>query len=183
MERRGLWKESCEILEYIVLDLEPTDAHSYLALARLESRRERGQFRRWGQGGNSGGNEEGEIPVEESNEDGKDKGGSRAREIFETGTYHCPESVHLWHAWAMHEQSLGNLEEARELLEKALELDPCNGYVCHAYGMMEMQSGNFEVGNDEALLNLARPEYFICFVAYIINLCYCNFINEPSNST
>jgi len=144
MERRGLWKESCEILEYIVLDLEPTDAHSYLALARLESRRERGQFRRWRQGGDSGSNEGGEIPDEESNEDGKDKGGSRAREIFETGTYHCPESVHLWHAWAMHEQSLGNLEKARELLEKALALDPGNGYVCHAYGMMEIQNGNFE---------------------------------------
>ncbi|KAL7465575.1 hypothetical protein ACHAXS_005966 [Conticribra weissflogii] len=144
MERRGLWKESCEILEYIVLDLEPTDAHSYLALARLESRRERGQSRRLSQGGGDGSDGGKDIDEEKSNESGEERRGSRARKIFETGTHHCPESVHLWHAWAMHEQSLGNLEEARGLLEKALELDPCNGYVCHAYGMMEMQSGNLE---------------------------------------
>ena len=71
---------------------------------------------------------------------------SKARKIFETGTKNCPRSIHLWHAWAMHEQSLGNIDKSRELLDKALELDRWNGYVCHSYGMLEMQCGDRMVG-------------------------------------
>lgn len=62
-----------------------------------------------------------------------------ARQIFQRGTTYCPESIHLWHAWAMHEMSRGNTSFARTLFDKALALDPKNGYVCHAYGMLEMQ--------------------------------------------
>eukprot|EP00804_Cyclotella_cryptica_P026116 CCRYP_013017-RB/>CCRYP_013017-RB protein AED:0.05 eAED:0.05 QI:1151/1/1/1/0.8/0.66/6/25/770 len=69
---------------------------------------------------------------------------SNARKIFEMGTKNCPRSIHLWHAWAMHEQSLGNIEKARELLDKALELDKWNGYVCHSYGLLEMQCGDWK---------------------------------------
>lgn len=162
LERRGLWKESCEILEYIVLKLEPKDAHSYLALARLQSRRERGQFRQLKQRvmNTSGAGEKADIDSpgdhaaivasgdskgQNSNHGQYEQGESRARKIFRTGTHYCPDSIHLWHGWAMHEQSLGNLDEARRLLDNALKLDPSNGYVCHAYGMMEMQSGNLEV--------------------------------------
>eukprot|EP00581_Thalassiosira_minuscula_P016001 CAMPEP_0183720522 /NCGR_PEP_ID=MMETSP0737-20130205/13113_1 /TAXON_ID=385413 /ORGANISM="Thalassiosira miniscula, Strain CCMP1093" /LENGTH=1088 /DNA_ID=CAMNT_0025950397 /DNA_START=204 /DNA_END=3470 /DNA_ORIENTATION=+ len=139
LEKRGLWRESSEILESI-LELEPKDAHSYLALARLESRRERG--------GRVGGRQS------SRNEDGEQKQPQQqryenARQIFEIGTAHCPASVHLWHAWAMHEQTLGNNSKARELFEKALELDPWNGYVCHAYGMLEMQSSRSSSAADK----------------------------------
>ena len=126
LEKRGMWREASQLLESI-LDLDPTDAHSYLALARLESRRERGT----------------RITSDRSRprSDNQQTTAERrdARQIFQAGTTHCPASVHLWHSWAMHEQSLGEIAKARELLDKALELDQWNGYVCHSYGLLEMQ--------------------------------------------
>eukprot|EP00578_Thalassiosira_sp_NH16_P012870 CAMPEP_0181115484 /NCGR_PEP_ID=MMETSP1071-20121207/21456_1 /TAXON_ID=35127 /ORGANISM="Thalassiosira sp., Strain NH16" /LENGTH=1081 /DNA_ID=CAMNT_0023199693 /DNA_START=394 /DNA_END=3635 /DNA_ORIENTATION=+ len=142
LEKRGAWREASEILESI-LELEPKDAHSYLALARLESRRERGN--RNNRASTMGRiHTGGEETADSSSDDGIAAGSTKrryedARQIFEIGTSLCPSSVHLWHAWAMHEQSLGNIPEARRLLDRALELDPWNGYVCHAYGLLEMQ--------------------------------------------
>ena len=127
LEKQGLWAQSCEQLNYIVTELDATDAHSYLAWGKLQSRRERG-------GGVTLTNiANGTISIDSS-----------AREIFEAGTNNCPRSIHLWHGWAMHEQSLGNVDEARKLLDKALELDSGNGYVCHAYGMLELQCGDWK---------------------------------------
>ena len=117
LEKRGLWNEASRLLNAI-LRTDPTDARSHLALARLESRRERGAETR-----------------------------GRARSAFRAGTQRCPDSVHLWHAWAMHERGEGKAERARELLEKALELDPWNGYVCHSYGMVELEGGDPEVSS------------------------------------
>ena len=61
---------------------------------------------------------------------------------FARGTQQCPSSVHLWQAWAVHEESLGHLDSARNLYERALALDPYNPYVCHAYGLMEYRLDN-----------------------------------------
>ena len=36
-----------------------------------------------------------------------------ASHIYEVGTTFCPDSVHLFHSWAMHENSLGNIDKAR----------------------------------------------------------------------
>lgn len=137
LEKRGLWREASSMLES-VLELEPTDAHSYLALGKLESRRERGnKVGRNKEAGENDGNDD-------DNNDGNEATKKDARQVFQTGTAHCPASVHLWHAWAMHEQSLGNIPRARELLEKALELDQWNGYVCHAYGLLERTEGDLQ---------------------------------------
>jgi len=133
LEKRGAWREATQILESI-LELEPRDAHSYLALARLESRRERRRGDR-----NREGIAKDDTFDKESTSVKAQQQYKNAREIFETGTSFCPTSTHLWHAWAMHEQSLNNVSKARQLLDTALELDPWNGYVCHAYGMLEMQ--------------------------------------------
>ena len=141
LEKRGLWREACDILESI-LELDPTDAHSYLALARLESRRERGS--RVGKKKIEGGSSDSNNTTETSTNamvEKSSKNYQNARQIFQTGTTFCPDSVHLWHAWAMHEQSLTNLPKARELFNKALEIDPWNGYVCHAYGLLELNDG------------------------------------------
>jgi len=62
---------------------------------------------------------------------------SDARASFERGTQRCPTSVHLLQAWAVYEDTLGNIPKARELFERALVLDAYNPYVCHAYGLLE----------------------------------------------
>ena len=119
-------------------DLDPTDAHSYLAWGKLQSRRERG-----GASSNSEGKyRKNELKTMSSNRTIALE--SWARDIFKAGTNNCPRSIHLWHGWAMHEQSFGNITEARKLLDKALELDSGNGYVCHSYGLLELQAGDWE---------------------------------------
>ena len=118
LERSGQWKEATTILQKI-LAVDPHDAHSYLALARLEARRE------------------GSGPQVDSRR-------SPAREAFRAGTEQCPDSVHLWQAWAVHEQSRGDEDRARELFGKALEIDAKNPYVCHAFGLMEQRAGNVD---------------------------------------
>lgn len=55
---------------------------------------------------------------------------------FQNGTIACPNSVHLWQAWAVYEQNAGRTERAKELFERALQLEPYNPYVCHAYGLL-----------------------------------------------
>jgi hypothetical protein len=54
-------------------------------------------------------------------------------------------SVHIWQAWAVYEESKGDIPRARQLYEKALELDAGNPYVNHAFGLMEKKLGNTEV--------------------------------------
>ena len=132
-----MWREASDILTSI-LEIKPNDAHSYLALARLQSRRERG-----GQRGKNG------IPTSIDDDDDDYNGFTNnkhttlkyqnARQIFQVGTSNCPRSIHLWHAWGMHETSLGNIGRAKELFDVALTIDPYNGYVNHAYGMLEIQ--------------------------------------------
>lgn len=132
LEKQGLWAQACEQLHYIVSVLDPSDAHSYLAWGKLQSRRERG----------------GIVPSKKSPNVSSLNStialDSSAREIFEIGTINSPQSVHLWHGWAMHEQSFGNIDEARRLFNNALEIDSGNGYVCHSYGLLEMQAGDLK---------------------------------------
>jgi len=72
----------------------------------------------------------------------------QAHDTFRRGTTACPNSIHLWQAWAIHSEatttsSTNNPQEAvdetRPLFERALALDPYNPYVCHAYGLYEKQ--------------------------------------------
>ncbi len=67
---------------------------------------------------------------------------------FRNGTAACPNSVHLWQAWAVYEQNAGRTERAKELFGRAMELDPYNPYVCHAYGLL------LEKNNATAAVNL-----------------------------
>jgi tetratricopeptide (TPR) repeat protein len=129
LERQGKWVEACIQYEQI-LERAPHDAHSHLGLARLEARRER-KLQNW-------------ATLAEDSVEGavSTLALSRAQAAFDKGTRACPESVHLWQAWAVYEQSRGNPSRARELFEEALILQPHNPYVCHAYGLMEKQLGD-----------------------------------------
>lgn len=120
-EKAGQWKEASEILRKI-LKFDPTDAHTHLGLARLEAKRE--------QSHNAANNN------------------NTARAAFEAGTHHCPESVHIWQAWARYEESCSHQDRARELFLTALEVEEGNPYVCHSYGLMEKKLGNPKLARD-----------------------------------
>ena len=139
MERIGRWRKASQILRDI-LEIDPKDSHSHLALARLESRREQnGKIKQTDISFSS--NKKKSHTKNDENEDSPFKDNA-ARNAFRHGTKMCPKSVHLWQAWAVYEQELGNNEKAAELFRKALELDDCNPYVCHAFGLMEKRGGN-----------------------------------------
>ena len=153
MERTGQWHQACKQLEKI-LDIDPYDSYSHLALARLQSRRERSTS---GEKRPSINNEKEAVMKTNGNSDLKDSRGdinpaaiaqtkpnSEARQAFYTGTEKCPESIHIWQAWALHEDSLGNISFARSLFQRALKIDDTNPYVCHGYGLLEHQCGNFD---------------------------------------
>ena len=131
LERQGKWVEACQKYEQI-LQRAPKDAYSHLALARLEARRER--------------KHEDIVSIGKDSSHSKNPistlAPSRAEAAFGRGTKQCPESVHLWQAWAVYEETQGNISRARELFEQALILNPQNAYVCQAYGLMEKKLGN-----------------------------------------
>ena len=127
LERQGQWRKAIELLDQI-LELDPTDSHSYLALAKLQARRNH-----W----------------------------SEATQAFERGTRACPQSIHLWQAWAVHEEvhrtttrqgrtgqddndNHNDDDKARQLYNRALQMDPYNTHVCHAYGLYEKRQGHLE---------------------------------------
>jgi len=155
LERTGQWRQASDILSSI-LEMDPYDAHSYLALARLESRREKivpistntpsenvsnePQGVQKGEGCSSITSISAITPLSIS----QTELFSKARQTFYNGTTACPDSVHLWQAWALHEQLLGNVIYARYLFQKALLIDKFNPYVCHAFGLLEQRCGNLD---------------------------------------
>jgi tetratricopeptide (TPR) repeat protein len=126
MERQGRWTEALGMYEKI-LRKDPNDAHTHLALARLEARREL-KSRLHSPSSNT--TVDHIMPT------------SNAQRAFEKGTEACPQSVHLWQAWAVFEESFGNVDRARELFLQALKIDADNPFACHAYGLMEKKLGN-----------------------------------------
>jgi len=166
LERKGQWRKASGILRDI-LALHPTDAHSHLALARLEARRgqrqqqqQQQQYHRQHQqpyhhnSDDSSSSSSSSVPKTTTivvEPHGNNDHNSTARigvvdkaaEAFANGTAACPSSVHLWQAWAVHEYCRSdNPDRARTLFRRALELDSYNPYVCHAYGLMERKLGN-----------------------------------------
>uniref|UniRef100_A0A6S8QV48 Uncharacterized protein n=1 Tax=Chaetoceros debilis TaxID=122233 RepID=A0A6S8QV48_9STRA len=157
MERAGQWRQASEHLEKI-LELDPRDSYSHLALARLQSRRERSMS---GQHRTSLDDEKERIMSINSSSNNstiddtkiditpltisRTKPFSKARQAFYDGIVNCPNNIHLFQAWALHEQSLGNISFSRSLFQKALRIDKSNPYVCHGYGSLEHECGNFDM--------------------------------------
>jgi tetratricopeptide (TPR) repeat protein len=139
MERQGLWNEASSLYSKI-LEKAPKDAHSHLALARLEARRE---SKKMAPSTSSTAPLSATIrsSATDNNQHHDQQQQTRAQLAFATGTTHCPNSVHLWQAWAVYEDYRGHSERARELFEEALALDPQNPYVCHAFGLYHKRQG------------------------------------------
>lgn len=125
LEKAGRWNQAVEMFRNILKE-DPSDSHSHLALARLEARREQSD----------------RFKQQKTYNNNNKKPESKARAAFENGTHHCPNSIHIWQAWARFEESCSNTDRARELFEQALQIDQHNPYVCHAYGLMEKKLGN-----------------------------------------
>lgn len=143
MERTGQWCKACQQLESI-LKLDPFDSYSHLALARLQSRRERCDVLEKSRK-NCRNLDAGEVRKDVTLLDiVQSTPFSKAREAFHNGTKSCPNSIHIWQAWALHEESIGNIYYARYLFQKALDIDEINPYVCHGYGLLEHRLGNFD---------------------------------------
>lgn len=135
MERQGRWGEAHNLLEKI-LQKNPKDSHSHLAIARLEGRREGGKGVASTRGSSG---DQLKLPT-------------KAQIAFERGTKACPRNIFLLQAWAIYEQqNRGDIQRSRELFEEALEVDPYNPYVCHAYCLMEKK-----LGNDGAAISLLK---------------------------
>ncbi len=198
LTRTGQWWDASRILKDI-LEMDPRDAHSHLALARLESRREFASTAT--SKCTSSATDEPKPSISATNNNGRrhyssnntllwawtimnhstistttaqtydnDKHyysplliignnttaqivdipplpsptSSPARAAFYRGTTLCPKSIHLWQAWALHEQSMGNLQDARTLFQICLAMDSRNAHVCHAFGLMERRLGNYD---------------------------------------
>ena len=178
MERTGQWRQACIHLEKI-LEIDPQDSYSHLALARLRSKREKTILGEelpsfndekktvtsssgvssleetqiditplvMSQTSSSGDSrlEETQIDIITPLVISQTQPFSKARQAFFHGTEMCPNSIHIWQAWALHEDSLGNISYAKSLFQKALKIDETNPYVCHGYGLLEHRCGNFNV--------------------------------------
>jgi tetratricopeptide (TPR) repeat protein len=128
-ESLGRFAEAQNLLRQC-LELDLSDARSWLMLARIEANVSLGH----------------DVPASDSaiGDEGVDKllaAHERARGIYRQGLLHCPDSVHLMHAWAVFESRAGNMEIASELFRRGLELDPQNAYIYHSWGLMEQRSG------------------------------------------
>lgn len=136
-ERSGHISEARALLQKC-LELDRHDAHSWLALARLEART--------GLPDSSG------VPR-----------AARARALFEQGLIECPNNVHLLQAWAVLEHRCGDREAARELFQKGYDIEPQNPYISHAWGLLEQRVGNTEKARELFRKTIeTRPHSEVC---------------------
>jgi tetratricopeptide (TPR) repeat protein len=156
VERQGKWGEAATLYKEI-LTRAPLDSYSHLALARLEARRELKQQP------TTTNNEESDVSLTSMIP-------SKAQAAFANGTAACPDSVHLWQAWAIYEESQGNTDRARELFREALTIDEHNPYVCHAFGLMEKKLGDAAKATNmfEQALSNSSTAALVCSLGEIL---------------
>lgn len=149
LEKKGNWREACTKLEKI-LRIDPLDSYSHLALARLQSRRERSTYGELKKSSDATTDTDHSLSSQAITPEiiAQSQPMSHARQAFYNGIINCPNSVHLWQAWALHEESVGNISYARALFQRALSIDEMNPYVCHGYGLLEHRSGNYDLAQN-----------------------------------
>lgn len=136
-ESEGRYTAARELLQQC-LRLDSHDAHSWLALANLETRSQAAR-------------------------DDRDAAIDSARAIFRQGLAHCPENVHLLQAFGVLEHRAGDRDAARRLFAKGLQADPHNPYVAQAWGLLEQRVGNKDEARrlfETSLRHRPSPEVF-----------------------
>lgn len=174
-ERAGHTHKARHLLQQC-LSLNRQDAHSWLALARLEARAPYNEQTVAGLHVTSNDTTStappiADVPLTPDSSLSKSPSSSRARasrsivarRTFEEGLSHCPENLHLLQAWAVHEHRTGDCQRARDLFEQALRIDPGNPYVSHAWGLLEQRSGNIQRARNLYARSVAqKPNAEIC---------------------
>lgn len=178
-ERTGHYEKARHLLHQC-LDLNSRDAHSWLALARLEARLSNSNLHSIASDNTPS------LPNVDTIKDNDSSATLHenytdtslqtpttkkdflrrlmvARRTFEQGLFHCPDNLHLLHAWAVHEYRSGDRQRARNLFSQALRIDPGNTYVSHSWGLLEQRVGNIQRARDLYARSAAqRPSAEIC---------------------
>ena len=58
------------------------------------------------------------------------------------------DNAYIWQAWAVLEDSVGNIAKARQLYDAATAADKTHAAAWHAWGMLERNQGNFQRARD-----------------------------------
>lgn len=157
-ERAGQFHNARHLLLQC-LALDVYDAHSWLALARLQSRGSDSEAKQSETNASSSQADDGpSVPAHVS----------LARSTFEEGLCHCPDNVHLLHAWAVMEHRSGDHKRARTLFSRAYHLQPDNPYVCHAWGILEQRDGNISRARELFAKSIAKRPHSAVSVAWAI---------------
>lgn len=157
-EREGRHNIARALLEQC-LRLDPRDAHSWLALAKLAARGSR-RLRQENANAKEVDHHD-DDPAPEPNE--TDDVYAAARSIFRQGLQNCPNNVHLLQAFGVLEHRAGDRAAARKLFARGLAVDPNNAYVCQAWGLLEQRVGNKDAARrlfKSSVGHRANPEVF-----------------------
>lgn len=157
-ERAGDYHNARLLLQQC-LALNQRDAHSWLALAQLFSRP---------LPSDPNADVSVETPTKTQSPDSRESRVANARHTFEQALLHCPDNVHLLHAWAVFEHRSGQRNRARHLFGKALAKDPENSYVCHAWGLLEQRVGNIDRARKLFETGVSRAPHFEVLVAWAV---------------
>lgn len=71
-----------------------------------------------------------------------EKDAKAAFRVFSEAVQHCPNCVHLHHAWAVRAGRAREFEESRRLFKECVKIAPKDGVSWQAYAIMEERSGD-----------------------------------------
>mmetsp|Transcript_3469 Transcript_3469/g.6504 ORF Transcript_3469/g.6504 Transcript_3469/m.6504 type:complete len:786 (+) Transcript_3469:135-2492(+) len=144
-EKRGEWLNA-RMNYQECLNMDPRDAHSWLALARLEARRGYKflpNARLLFEAGTQCCPENVRILQAWAVMEYKSGDIALARKLFEQGNRIDPANAYVCHAWGLLEQRVGDSNRARLLFEKCLEIRP-RLEVCTAWAVLEAGVGDLK---------------------------------------
>lgn len=132
LERRGEWRSAVRVLRDILARLDPADAHSHLALARLQARRGCDARPAFAAGTKACPRSihlwQAWAVYEEQQPSGN--GTAVAQTLFQRALDLDPYNPYVCHAYGLMERKLGNLPQARVLWERALQRTSTAALVC-----------------------------------------------------
>lgn len=143
LEKQGQWRKATRMLQEILTNLDPSDAHSHLALARLQARRGLDASPIFEAGTKACPESvhllQAYAVYTMSTYDNKDvsMGDSIANFNSSTSEVEAPTAATLPTTTIS-----SPMDKAQSLFEQALLLEPYNPYVCHSYGWMIWNHGN-----------------------------------------
>jgi len=142
--RQGKTKAACGLLEQCI-KMDPTDSHSWLALARFQSRLEPATTLAIQTFENAIINCPDNVHLLQAFgvEQGRRGHFDRARALFASAKDLQPENSYVYQAWGLLEQRAGNRHRARMLFFKSVKINK-QPEVCQAWAELESRDGEFD---------------------------------------